>query len=181
MHFHDRDRRFSHLATETGITTRELIVRPGHANMRATLISQGHTTGRDRVIPEVSSRVFDRKADAVAWEQDQTRRLRIGEWVDPRRGSVPLRMVAQGWLETRGSVKRRTRETDAAMWRLYTDPELGRWPVSSLTSAEVANWMGRLASSGAAPSSVTRALAVLRLVLGHAVADGRVSRMWRRR
>jgi hypothetical protein len=39
---------------------------------------------------EVASRMFDRKSDAVAWEQDQRRRLRAGEWLDPRRGQVPL-------------------------------------------------------------------------------------------
>ena len=31
----------------------------------------------------VATRVFERKADAVAWEQDQRRRLRLGEWIDP--------------------------------------------------------------------------------------------------
>lgn len=35
---------------------------------------------------EVATRVFERKSDAVAWEQDQSRRLRTGEWFDPRRG-----------------------------------------------------------------------------------------------
>ena len=43
---------------------------------------------------EVATRVFDRKADAVAWEQDQRRRLRLGEWIDPRRGQVALSVVA---------------------------------------------------------------------------------------
>jgi hypothetical protein len=43
---------------------------------------------------DVASRMFDRKSDAVAWEQDQRRRLRAGEWLDPRRGQVPLSTVA---------------------------------------------------------------------------------------
>ena len=43
---------------------------------------------------EVAARVFERKADAVAWEQDQRRRLRLGEWIDPRRGRVTLSVVA---------------------------------------------------------------------------------------
>jgi hypothetical protein len=34
----------------------------------------------------VATRVFERKTDAVAWDQDQRRRLRLGEWIDPRRG-----------------------------------------------------------------------------------------------
>jgi len=42
----------------------------------------------------VATRVFERKADAVAWDQDQRRRLRLGEWIDPRRGQVPLSLVA---------------------------------------------------------------------------------------
>ena len=61
---------------------------------------------------EVAARVFERKADAVAWEQDQQRRLRLGEWIDPRRGQVPLSIVAAEWLSSRSSVKRRTRESD---------------------------------------------------------------------
>jgi hypothetical protein len=63
---------------------------------------------------EVATRVFERRGDAVAWEQDQRRRLRLGEWIDPRRGQVPLSVVAADWLGSRGSVKRRTRETDEA-------------------------------------------------------------------
>jgi hypothetical protein len=42
----------------------------------------------------VTTRVFERKVDAVAWEQDQRRRLRLGEWIDPRRGQVPLSLIA---------------------------------------------------------------------------------------
>ena len=47
---------------------------------------------------EIATRVFERKTDAIAWEQDQRRRLRVGEWIDPRRGQVPLSDVAAGWL-----------------------------------------------------------------------------------
>jgi hypothetical protein len=61
---------------------------------------------------EVASRMFDRKSDAVAWEQDQRRQLRASEWLDPRRGQVPLNVVAEMWLESRRTVKRRTLESD---------------------------------------------------------------------
>jgi hypothetical protein len=58
----------------------------------------------------VASRVFSRKADAVAWEQDQYRRLRSGEWLDPRRGRVPLEVVAEARLASRATVKSDVRE-----------------------------------------------------------------------
>ena len=123
---------------------------------------------------EVATRVFERRADAIAWEQDQRRRLRLGEWIDPRRGQVPLSVVAADWLGSRGSVKRRTRETDEAAWRNYVQPRFGNWPVASITAAAVSSWVGSLVARGLAPSTATRALATLRSVLAFAVADGRV-------
>jgi hypothetical protein len=75
---------------------------------------------------EVATRVFERRADATAWEQEQRRRLRLGEWTDPRRGRVPLSDVAADWLNSRGLVKRRTRESDEAAWRNYVRPYPGR-------------------------------------------------------
>ena len=122
----------------------------------------------------VATRVFERKADAVAWEQDQRRRLRLGEWIDPRRGQVPLSVVAADWLGSRSSVKRRTRESDEAAWRNYIAPRFGNWPVASITAAEVSSWVGSLVARGLAPSTATRALATLRSVLAFAVADGRI-------
>ena len=123
---------------------------------------------------EVAARVFNRKADAVAWEQDQRRRLRLGEWIDPRRGEVALSVVAVDWLSSRSSVKRRTRESDEAAWRNYICPRFGNWPPTSITAAEVSGWVGSLVARGLAPSTATRALAMLRPILAFAVADARI-------
>ena len=123
---------------------------------------------------EVATRVFERRADAIAWEQDQRRRLRLGEWTDPRRGRVPLSDVAADWLSSRGRVKRRTRESDESNWRNYVRPRFGNWPVAAITAAEVSAWVGGLVDRGLAPATATRALATLRSVLAFAVADGRV-------
>jgi integrase len=123
---------------------------------------------------EVATRVFERKTDATAWEQDQRRRLRLGEWTDPRRGQVPLSDVAADWLNSRGLVKRRTCESDESNWRNYVRPRFGNWPVAAITSAEVSAWVGALVGRGLAPATATRSLATLRSILVFAVADGRV-------
>jgi integrase len=149
------------------MSVQRLILATGEVRYRARVKSHGRG---------VASRVFARRADAIAWESEQVRRLRLGEWIDPRRGSVPLSVVATSWLETRGSVKRRTRETDAAVWRRYIEPRFGAWPVASITGAEVASWLGGVVASGSAPASARRALATLRLILAHAVDDQRVTR-----
>jgi hypothetical protein len=108
---------------------------------------------------EVAARVFERRADAVAWEQDQRRRLRLGEWTDPRRGRVPLSDVAAEWLNSRGLVKRRTRESDESNWRNYIRPRFGNWPVAAITAAEISAWVGGLVARGLASATATRALA----------------------
>jgi hypothetical protein len=118
---------------------------------------------------------FDRKADAVAWEQDQTRRLRLSEWVDSRRGHVPLSTVATSWLASRSTVKRSTQESDEAAWGNHIEPRFGNWPVGSITTAEVSSWVGGLVAKGLALATATRALAVLRSLLNYVVADGRVT------
>ena len=124
---------------------------------------------------EVASRMFERKSDAVAWEQDQRRRLRAGEWLDPRRGQVPLIVVAEMWLESRRTVKRRTLESDRGAWRNYIAPRFGHRPVASITTADVSSWLGDLMRRGLARSTATRALATLRSLLSFAVADSRVT------
>ena len=123
---------------------------------------------------EVATRVFERRADATAWEKDQRGRLRLGEWTDPRRGQVPLLEVAADWLSCRGLVKRRTRESDESGWRNYVRPRFGNWPVAAITAAEVSAWVGGLVARGLAPATATRALATLRSTLAFAVADGRI-------
>jgi hypothetical protein len=88
----------------------------------------------------------------VAWEQDQYRRLRSGEWLDPRRGRVDLEVVAEAWLASRVTVKRRTLESDQGIWRNYIAPRWRYRPVASITAAEVSTWMGELMARGLARS-----------------------------
>ncbi len=140
--------------------------RGGKVRYRARVKSHGR---------EVATQVFDRKRDAELWEQEQTRRLRLGEWVDPRRGRVPLAQVVDEWLASRGTVKRRTRESELGVWRNYIEPRFGKRPVASITPAVMSAWVGQLVSDGRASSTAARALATLRSVLAFAVADGRLT------
>jgi hypothetical protein len=108
-------------------------------------------------------------------EQDQTRKLRLGEWTDPKRGRVALSAVAADWLESRSSAKRRTREADEADWRLHIAPRFGSFPLVSITAAEVSSWVGAQIAAGRRPSSVTRYLATLRSILNYAIAFGNLT------
>ena len=98
----------------------------------------------------------------------------LGEWTDPRRGRVPLSDVAADWLNSRSSVKRRTRESDESDWRNYVAASFRQLAGGPITAAEVSAWVGGLMARGLAPATATRALATLRSILAFAVADGRV-------
>lgn len=148
------------------MSVQRLVIISGAVRYKARVKSQGR---------QVASRTFDRKSDALAWEREQTRRLRLGEWIDPTRGRVPLSAVATDWLQARRSLKRRTREADESDWRLHIKPRFGNFPLASITTAEVASWVGAMIGNGCRPASVTRYLATLRSILTYAIADGRMT------
>lgn len=148
-------------------------------SVRRRVLPSGAVRYRARVKSsgvEVANKTFERRADAVAWEQDQLRRLSRGNWIDPRRGKVSFAFVAEGWLDSLNGLKRRSRETDESNWRVHIEPHFGRRLISSVTTAEVSEWAGRLVGTGRSPSTVRRILATLRSLLAHAVADERLVR-----
>ena len=79
--------------------------------------------------------MFDRKRDAEAWEEDQKRRLRTGEWFDQRRGRVALSVVASAWLHSRQTLKRNSRALEVGAWKRPIEPRFGKVPVASITTA----------------------------------------------
>ncbi len=143
------------------------------------LTSTGQVRYRARIKSggrEIARKTFVRRADAVAWEQEQARHLRHSDWHDPRRGRVRLALVADDWLSSRSSMKRRTLETDRGIWRRYIAPRFAGRQVASITTSEIAAWVGSLIDDGLSRSTATRALATVRSLFAYAVDDRRIAR-----
>lgn len=141
--------------------------RGGQVRYRARVKSHGR---------EVATRVFDRKRDAVAWEQDQLRKLRSGDWIDPRRGQITLAALEPAWKASREGLKRKTRDADRSAWENHIRDRFGPLPIVSITQGEVASWAGSLVAGGLSAATANRYLATLRSLLAYAVADGRLHR-----
>ena len=125
---------------------------------------------------EVASQVFTRKNEAKDWHDDQVRKLKMGQWVDPKRGKVALDMVATEWLKAGGRLKESSRREDARAWRNHIEPKFGRAPVASITTADVERWLGELVTKkGLKPSTAKRQLATFRSLLDFAVKDRRIN------
>ena len=119
----------------------------------------------------IESAEFERLRDAKAFEAERRTRLRRSDWIDPARGRAVLDLVASDWLASRRGLAARTRDTEAWIYGRWISPSLGKRRVGTITSGDVARWLGEVAAQGAAASTIRRALAVLRGVLAHAVAD----------
>lgn len=119
------------------------------------------------------SRSFRRRADAVAYEQEMNAQKRRGDWVDPQRGRVTLAMV---WEEYERSgmahLRATTRSGYRYAWR-HIEPQFGRWPVSKIEHADVAEWVVSLSES-VGTDTVRKAHGVLCRVLDHACRTRRV-------
>jgi len=85
----------------------------------------------------VADRTFDRKSDAIKWEQAQKRALDLGEFVDPRAGKEQLGSALERWLSEReGTVGEKTfREAERPALPYLKD--LLKKPISSVTSRDL--------------------------------------------
>lgn len=120
-------------------------------------------------------------------------KLRRGLIFDPDAGKLLFRDAAQQWLTSRADLKATTlaayREalapTTAATAKrharlaykgqpLRIDDEFGAVPVNAITRTQIVEWVARLQAAGKKPSTVRNAYFVVRMVLGQAVADGRL-------
>jgi integrase len=106
------------------------------------------------------------------------------------RGRETFGVVAAQWLASRHDLKPRTRAEYANLLsgktRARTSVDGGstsdlsisatfdRRPVNSITRADIANWVGKLAAAGKSASTIRHHYFVVRQVLSQCVADGRL-------
>ena len=121
------------------------------------------------------TRNFRTRREAEAFESDERASRRRGNWLDPRRSEVPLRVVAGRWLDSNPAKRPSSRARDDSALRVHIFPALGDRSVGSLTPSDIQRcvneWSERLA-----PRSVRRVYQTLSAVLNAAVLDDRIAR-----
>ena len=119
------------------------------------------------------SKTFNRRTDAVAYEQDVAGQKRRGDWLDPRRGELRLLQVWEEYERSgSGHLRATTRANYRRGWR-HVNEAFGRWPVARIEHADVADWVTDL-SKTKGPDTVRLAHRVLVQVLDHAMRNRRV-------
>ncbi|MBT3165692.1 site-specific integrase [Streptomyces sp. Vc74B-19] len=127
--------------------------------------------GVDRPAPHT----FRTKRDADDWLADRQSELRQGDWRDPDAGKVPFGAYAGAWVRER-PLAPRTAELYASLLRLHLVPTFGAMAVADITPAAVRTWRRARLDAGIGPSTVAKAYALLRTIMGTAVEDDLIRR-----
>jgi integrase len=124
------------------------------------------------------TRTFDRKAGAVAFEDELRRRQRLGE-VGLMMGSQETldHYVSQTWAQTHAvTLAPKTARHYADLYDLHIAPHLGHLKLAELTPEVIARWQAERIASGAGRVAVLHALSLLGSVLQRAVESERIAR-----
>lgn len=127
--------------------------------------------GQLRPAPET----FRTKKDADAWLADKQTEMRRGDWHDPDAGKVPFGAYATSWIKER-ELTSTTRQLYGSLLRHHLEPTFGAVNITDISPPIVRRWRADKLASGTGPTTVAKAYALLRAILGTAVADQMIRR-----
>ncbi|QWB25613.1 MULTISPECIES: site-specific integrase [Streptomyces] len=127
--------------------------------------------GQLRPAPET----FRTKRDADDWLADKQTELRRGDWHDPDAGKVPFGEYAAAWIKER-ELTTTTRQLYGSLLRHHLEPAFGGVNVAEISPPLVRRWRADKLAFGTGPTTVAKAYALLRAIMGTAVADQMIRR-----
>ncbi|OXS33067.1 tyrosine-type recombinase/integrase [Streptomyces sp. XY006] len=118
---------------------------------------------------------FRTKKDADDWLADKQTELRRGDWHDPDAGKVAFGEYAAAWVKER-ELTSTTRQLYGSLLRHHLEPAFGSVNVAEISPPLVRRWRADKLASGTGPTTVAKAYALLRAIMGTAVADQMIRR-----
>jgi integrase len=124
------------------------------------------------------TRTFERKADAVAYEDELRRRRRLGELgLMPGSQETLDEYVCQTWAQTHAvTLAPKTAKHYASLYDLHIAPHLGHHKLGELTAEMISRWQAERIASGAGREAVLQALMLLGSILQRAMEGERIAR-----
>jgi integrase len=108
------------------------------------------------------------------WADEAEARMRRGEFVDPAAGRAPLADWWVKWGKTR-RIETATDKKNTSHWTVHVEPKFGAWPVASVQSWDVEEWVADMQRREVGASTVAAALNLLRNLLNGAVKHRLIS------
>ncbi|MFI9061493.1 tyrosine-type recombinase/integrase [Streptomyces sp. NPDC053429] len=127
--------------------------------------------GQLRPAPET----FRTKRDADDWLADKQTEMRRGDWHDPDAGKVAFGPYALAWIKER-ELTSTTRQLYRSLLKHHLEPVLGSVNLAEISPPLVRRWRADKLAAGTGPTTVAKAYALLRAILGTAVSDQLIRR-----
>ncbi|THA47194.1 site-specific integrase [Streptomyces sp. A1136] len=127
--------------------------------------------GQLRPAPET----FRTKRDADDWLADKQIEMRRGDWHDPDAGKVAFGPYALAWIKER-ELTSTTRQLYGSLLKHHLEPVLGSVNLAEISPPLVRRWRADKLAAGTGPTTVAKAYALLRAILGTAVSDQLIRR-----
>jgi hypothetical protein len=127
--------------------------------------------GVDRPAPHT----FATRRDADDWLAERQTEVRAPDWRDPDAGKVPFEQYAAAWIRER-PLAQSTAELYGILLRVHLVPTFGSKVLAEITPAAVRAWRRARLDAGTGEPTVAKAYALLRTIMGTAVADDLIRR-----
>ncbi len=127
--------------------------------------------GQLRPAPET----FRTKRDADDWLADKQTEMRRGDWQDPAAGKVAFGPYAVAWIKER-ELTSTTRQLYGSLLKHHLEPVLGAVNLAEISPPLVRSWRADKLAAGTGPTTVAKAYALLRAILGTAVSEELIRR-----
>jgi integrase len=101
---------------------------------------------------------------------DKQTEMRRGDWHDPDAGKVPFSEYAAAWIRER-ELTTTTRQLYGSLLRHHLAPTFATVTVAEISPPLVRRWRADKLAGGTGPTTVAKAYALMRAILGTAVAD----------
>ncbi|MFJ7259641.1 tyrosine-type recombinase/integrase [Streptomyces globosus] len=127
--------------------------------------------GQLRPAPET----FRTKREADDWLAVKQTEMRQGDWLDPDAGKVPFGPYAVAWVKER-ELTSTTRQLYGSLLKHHLEPTFGAVNVADISAPLVRRWRADKLAAGTGPTTVAKAYALLRAILGTALSDQLIKR-----
>jgi integrase len=113
------------------------------------------------------------RRDAEAFLDSVRTSVRVGTYLDPRRGQTTVAQWYDVWIQAQGG-RPSTRARNNWAWTSHVEPKWGAWPLVAIGYMDVETWVRKELAAKVGHASQKKAVDLLRRMLTAAVRDQRI-------
>lgn len=123
---------------------------------------------------ERRSETFIKKGDATRFANRVETGKDARTWIDPHRGKMKVGPWADQWLQRKRNLRPTSRVRLEGIVETHIKPTFGPRSLSTITHAEICEWVGELENAGLRPGTMRKVYDAMRQLMKAALLDRRI-------